>query len=153
MQLFQRIFDQTPDALVIVDLQGRIVRANDATESMFGYQHDELHGGSIELLIPRRFERSHVAQRAGFAETPQVRRMGSRSNLYARRKDDSEFPADIMISPLETDEGRFILCAVRDISDQKAAEAELRRHQRRALRGEVDRCGDRRGQRAGDASA
>lgn len=113
--------------MVIVDLQGRIIRANDATEAMFGYRHDELAGCDVELLIPRRFGSSHVGQRASFVATPQVRRMGSRANLFARRKDESEFPVDIMISPLETDEGTYVLCAVRDISEQKAVEEELRR--------------------------
>ena len=126
MHLYQRIFEQTPDALVIVALDGRIVKVNGTTEAMFGYGHDELVGCDIELLIPKRYAPTHVAQRTGFVATPEVRRMGSRSNLFACRKDESEFPADIMISPLETDEGTFILCAVRDIGEQKAIEAELR---------------------------
>ena len=128
MDLHGRIFEQIPDALIVVDREGKIAKVNARTESMFGYRRDELVGQKIEVLIPARFAASHVAYRVQAADAPKFRRMGtSRLDLIARRKDESEFPVDIMIAPLDADEGAFILCDVRDITEQKATETELRR--------------------------
>lgn len=128
MDLHSRIFEQIPDALIVVDREGQITKVNARAESMFGYGREELVGRKIELLIPARFAASHVAYRAQSADAPAFRRMGtSRLDLIARRKDESEFPVDIMIAPLDADEGTFILCDVRDITEQKATETELRR--------------------------
>ena len=128
VDIYCKIFEQTPDALLVVDRGGRITKINARTESMFGYCRQELEGGEIERLIPERFAVRHVTHRSLIAEAPKLRRMGeSNVEQFARRKDESEFPVDIMIAPLDTDEGIFILCAVRDITEQKAADTELRR--------------------------
>lgn len=101
---------------------------NERTESMFGYSRHELEGKEIEQLVPERFRGGHVAHRAQIAAAPKFRRMGaSPLAQFALRKDGKEFPVEIMIAPLDADEGVFTLCAVRDITEQKATDAELRR--------------------------
>ena len=128
MHLYQHIFEYVPDALLVVNLNGRIENINAQTESMFGYPREELIGGMIEALVPERFAETHVQQREHFATEPMIRRMGQqRVEFRARRKDGLEFPADIMISPLHSGSELFVLCAVRDMTEQFAAEEELRR--------------------------
>ena len=128
VDLFRRIFEFAPDALIVVDSDGRISKVNARTESMFGYTRHELERREIEQLIPERFKAGHPAHRAHVVGAPKARRMGtSPLALFALRKDGTEFPVDIMIAPLDADEGVFTLCAVRDITKQTAVDAELRR--------------------------
>lgn len=128
VDLFRRIFEFAPDALIVVDSDGRISKVNARSESMFGYDRHELEGREIEQLVPERFRGGHAAHRAHVAGAPKVRRMGSSPlALFALRKDGKEFPVDIMIAPLDGEEGGFTLCAVRDITKQNAIDAELRR--------------------------
>jgi diguanylate cyclase (GGDEF)-like protein/PAS domain S-box-containing protein len=128
MDIYSRIFEQTPDALIVVDRSGRIAKINARTELMFGYARDELEGREIERLVPKRFAARHAAHTASVVASPTFRRMGtSPLEMFALRKDGVEFPVDIMIAPLDADEGVFTLCAVRDITAQRATEAELRR--------------------------
>jgi diguanylate cyclase (GGDEF)-like protein/PAS domain S-box-containing protein len=129
VDLYRQIFEHAPDALIVVDSGGLIAGVNARTEAMFGYSRNEIEGGEIEKLIPARFAEQHVAHRARNGDSPKFRRMGaSRLDLFARRKDGSEFPVDIMIAPLATEKGIFTLCAVRDITEQNAAATALRRH-------------------------
>jgi len=116
-----------PDAVVAVDQQGKIVQVNPQTEQMFGYRRDELIGMGIELLVPDRFRLQHVHHRQEFAAAPKIRRMGADLDLYGKRRDGSEFPVEISLSPLTTDAGMVVLSAIRDVSDHKRMEAELRR--------------------------
>jgi len=124
--LLAQIFEFAPDAKVLVDGGGRILKANALAGTMFGYGRDELIGQHIEILIPQRFLSRHVAYRQGYMATPRTRPMGAGVELFARRKDGTEFPVDIMLSPLETDEGMLALAVVRDVTDRKRAEAETR---------------------------
>ena len=128
MDLYRRIFEHAPDAMLVVDLEGIIRRGNEQAERLFGYARKELIGRSIEMLVPARFVERHIHDRARFAAHPQTRRMGASTiDMFALRRDGSEFPVGIMLSALDTSNGRFTLCAVRDISERKAAIEELRR--------------------------
>ncbi|QSA98480.1 sensor histidine kinase [Methylococcus sp. EFPC2] len=122
MDIYERIFEYTPDALLVVNEAGYITRANAQTEQMFGFNRDELIGRTIEILIPQRFATGHVGHRSGYQRGPRPRPMGAGFELFGRRKDDSEFPVDIMLSPVETEEGRQVLCAVRNVSDRNRAD-------------------------------
>lgn len=125
--IFEKIFEFAPDAIVVVNREGQIVRINTAAEKMFGHTRDELLGKTVEILIPQRFRERHVEQRNRYFIKPRVRSLGLGLGLYGRRKDGSEFPADIMLSPLETTGGVLVLSVVRDITGRKQAEEELRR--------------------------
>jgi two-component system sensor histidine kinase DevS len=112
-----------PDSAVAVDGKGMIVALNERTESFFGYAASELEGKSIEILVPERFRHSHRSRRAGYSSAPRARPMGAGIDLYARRKDGSEFPVDISLAPIGSEEGQLVLAAVRDITERKAAQA------------------------------
>ena len=122
--------DAAPDAMVIADRAGAIVLANTQTERLFGYQRDELLGQKIEILVPSRFARVHPRHRERYAGNAHARPMGTGLELYGRRKDGFEFPVEISLSPLETDGGMLIMSAVRDISDRKRLEENIRRQSR-----------------------
>ncbi len=129
MNIYRHIFEHTPDALLMVGVDGRIADANTQAESMFGYTRADLVGRTVESLMPARFAKAHVAHRAHFAANSYTRPMGAqRGPLLALRSDGSEFPAEIMISPLRTEPTPFTLCAVRDISARVKAEEQLCRH-------------------------
>ncbi|MBI5714145.1 MAG: GAF domain-containing protein, partial [Chloroflexi bacterium] len=113
-------------AMVVVDQQGRIAMINKQTETMFGYHREELLGQSVEVIIPERFRGTHPAHRSAYSQSPNVRAMGVGVELSARRKDGSEFPVEISLSPLETAEGLLITAAVRNITERKQAEEQLR---------------------------
>ena len=123
---FEQLFTSLPDAIMVVDSEGRILEANPQAESLFGYVCSELLGNRVEILIPERFRSSHAAHRGDYGKHPHIRPMGAGLELYGRRKDGSEFPVDIMLSPLETETGQYVLCVVRDITEQKRMEGELR---------------------------
>jgi len=116
-----------PDAVVAVDQQGKIVQVNPQTEQMFGYRRNELIGQGIELLVPDRFRQQHHHHRQEFVAAPNIRRMGAGLELYGKRRDGSEFPVEISLSPLRTEGGIVVLSAIRDVSDHKRMEAELTR--------------------------
>ena len=122
---FRGLLEAAPDAMVIVSASGKIVRVNTQTERVFGYPREELLGKPIEQLIPARFRDRHEAHRAAYAEARRPRGMGVGLELFGLRKDGTEFPVEISLSPLATDEGRLVSAAVRDITERKRAEAEL----------------------------
>lgn len=126
-RLFETFFEQSTDAIVVVDTRGIIRRVNRRTEDLFGYPRVELIGEPVEVLMPGRFQDRHLGHVKGYQEAPKFRAMGAGLELFARRKDGGEFAVDIMLSPLETDEGRVVLAAIRDITERKAAAAELQR--------------------------
>lgn len=131
LTLFERLFLAAPDGIVVVANDGRISAANPAVERLFGYSDTELIGNLIEILIPSRFRDRHHHQRREYTASPTMRPMGSGLELYGRRKDGTEFPVDVMLSPIETNEGPCILTVVRDITERKRFETALRQSEER----------------------
>jgi PAS domain S-box-containing protein len=125
--LSSKFLESVPDAIVAVDGEGTILQVNSQTEELFGYDRGELIGKKIEILVPERDRRQHHQHREHFAATPKIRRMGMGLDLHGRRRDGSEFPVEISLSPVPTETGTLVLSAIRDISDRKKIEAELRR--------------------------
>ena len=121
------VLESIPDAVAAVNQEGIIIQVNSQTEALFGYTHDELVGQKIELLIPERQRPQHRLHREQFHQQPRLRRMGSGLDLYGMRRDGSEFPVEISLSPVFTPDGTIVLSAIRDISDRKRIEQELRR--------------------------
>ena len=127
MEIYQRIFEYTPDALFVIDQAGRIVLANAQAETLFGYDRTELIDQPVEMLIPPRFTAHHASHRARFTSEAHSRPMGAAAELFALRSDGREFPVDIMLSPMILQGTHFVLCVVRDIAERKAAQDALQR--------------------------
>lgn len=121
------LFRFAPDAMLLVDDHGRIMEVNERAEAMFGYAPAELVGNGIERLVPTRLAQSHVQHRAQYSGDPHRREMGAGLKLAARRKDGTEFPVDIMLSPLVTPKGHRVIATVRDITARQRMEQELAR--------------------------
>jgi len=119
---YEKLLDSTPDAMLFVNKQNHIVMVNAQFEKIFGYRQDEIVGRKLDILVPERYKKKHGRRVQKFFEQPKVRSMGSHLEIYARRKDGTEFPADISLSPLQTDEESFVTAAVRDITKRKEAE-------------------------------
>ncbi len=132
--VFAQLLEAVPDAIVGVDSDGRIALVNEQTETLFGYRHAELVGQSVEILVPERFRSAHPGHRAGYFREPRTRPMGAGIELFAIRKDGTEFPVEISLSSIEAESGTLATAAVRDISERAKSERE------RALQRQLDRA-------------
>src|SRR5215470_2886468 len=129
--LERELLEFAPDAVVGVDGQGQIRLVNSRTETVFGYGRDELIGRPVEMLVPSGLRNEHVDHRDGYFDTPRTRPMGAGLDLHARRKDGSEFPCEISLSTVAVETGMMALAAIRDISDRRRDQDDLRRAVRR----------------------
>ena len=123
---FRNLLESAPDAMVIVNRAGQIEIVNAQTEKMFGYTRQELLGQAVEILVPKRFRDHHISHRDTFSSAPRTREMGAGLELLGRRKDGTEFPVEVSLSPLKAGEGTLISSAIRDVTDRKSAEELLR---------------------------
>jgi PAS domain S-box-containing protein len=123
--MFHDLVESAADATVIADSDGRIMLANSQTEGMFGYLREDLIGRDIETLLPQRFREAHLQHRANFFTHPKPRRMGAGLKLSGLRRDGTEFPIDVSLSPLHTEQGTLVSAAIRDLTEQFVAQAEL----------------------------
>jgi len=122
---FRMLLESAPDAMIIVDDKGKIAIVNAQAVEMFGYHRDELLGQKIEMLLPRRIRDRHRNHRRRFAASPELRPMGPDLDLIGRRKDGSEFPVEISLSPVGTSSGTFVSSVIRDVTDRKRMEQEI----------------------------
>jgi len=125
-ELLSQVAEAAPSGLLMTDQDGRIVMANGQARSLFGYQQEELIGRSIEMLIPERSRLKHRVYRGSFAQRPQSRAMGQGRDLFARRKNGQEFPAEIGLTPIETREGSFVVSTIMDLTERKRVEDQIR---------------------------
>ena len=125
--MFKGLFESSPDAIVVIDDKGRIVSVNQRLERLFGYNRDEIFGSDVELLMPEYLRYKHKELRNGYLSQPSARPMGASGGLFARRKDGSEFPVDVMLSPVATSGGALVLSVIRDITEHKRLEGEIKR--------------------------
>lgn len=126
--MFRALYDQSPDAIIAVDRKGCIVQVNRRVRDYFYYEPEELLQQKVEILIPERMRSRHIGFREGYVGHARTRPMGGGLDLYARRKDGSEFPVDIMLSPVQLPDSEIVIGVIRDISDRKRAEQERKEH-------------------------
>lgn len=123
---FRKLLDAAPDAMVIVDGDGRIIIVNAAAEQLFGYTRQQLLGACIEMLVPERFRDGHRAQRKSYGAAPKIRRMGVDGGFVGRRSDGSEFPVEIGLSPVDASSGVLVVSTIRDITKRDRIDHELK---------------------------
>jgi two-component system, LuxR family, sensor kinase FixL len=133
------LLEAAPDAMVIVDDVGHIVLVNAEVERLFGYQRDDLLGCPVEMLLPERYRSVHVSHRRDYAQDAHTRPMGAGLELYAVRKDGSEVPVEISLSPLDTEEGPLVVTAIRDISERKRTEQQVAAANEQLRKAEAER--------------
>ncbi len=121
-EMLRGILEFAPDAIVVVGGDGRIIRVNGQAEKYFGYERRELLNQPIEVLIPDQFKKGHISDREAYIGSPHIRSMGSGANFRGRRKDGSEFPVDVMLSPMGEGKDRVTIAIVRDITEQRKLE-------------------------------
>ena len=136
------LLEALPDAIVAVDRDGTIVQVNSQAQELFAYDREELIGQKVEMLVPDSYRGQHHHHRQNFAQTPKTRRMGADLDLYGRRRNGSEFPVEISLSPVSTETGWFVLSAIRDISDRKRIAEELRRANEELHRRSAEQIGE-----------
>jgi PAS domain S-box-containing protein len=122
---FRVLIESAPDAMIIVDDAGEIAIVNGQAEQMFGYDRAELIGNKIEMLLPDRIRHSHISHREGFSDNPALRPMGPGLDLVGQRKDGSEFPVEISLSPVTAASGAFVSSVIRDVTERKDMERQL----------------------------
>ena len=120
---FRMVVESAPNAMVLVNKEGKITLVNSQTEKLFGFAREELINNGVEMLIPARFSAKHPGYTSSFFSAPQTRSMGAGRDLYAKRKDGTEFPVEIGLNPMETAEGPMVLAAIIDITERKMQEA------------------------------
>jgi PAS domain S-box-containing protein len=140
--LSRDLLEALPDAVIAVDTDGIIVHLNSQAEELFGYEREELIGQKIEILVPERHRTDHHRQRDNFVQAPKTRRMGADLELFGRRRNGSEFPVEISLSPVSTELGILVLSAIRDLSDRKRIEEELRRANEELQRRTIEQLGE-----------
>ena len=121
----EKVMQVASESIIVTDSRGIIVKVNAFTDTLFGYQHDELLGQSIQVLVPPHQREAHLREMGHYQDHPEVRLMGARQDITALCKDGSEIPVNISLGPLVTEEGRFTIAAVRDIRETKAYEARI----------------------------
>src|SRR5438309_1700207 len=122
---FRDLLESMPDGIVMINLTGRVVFSNSQAEHLFGYSGGELKGKPVEMLLPQRLRDAHIGHRSNYFTQPRTRTMGMGLELYGLRKNGTEFPVEISLSPLETEEGTLVSSAIRDITDRKEIERAL----------------------------
>ncbi|MEM5343600.1 PAS domain S-box protein [Paraburkholderia azotifigens] len=135
---FRQVVEAAPNAMVMVDQEGKIVLVNAQTENLFGYRRDQLFGKSIETLVPERFRTGHQVSRSAYLHDLKPRPMGMGRDLYGRRQDGMEFPVEIGLNPVRTSNENFVIAAIVDISERKRAEQELIRRTEELARSNQD---------------
>src|SRR5262245_60604154 len=134
-ELVRSVLDSAPDAMIIIDASGAIVFANDQVTALFGYPADQVVGLRVERLLPERFRERHIGHRANYAKAGRVRPMGIGLDLFALRADGTEFPVEISLSPIRDGDQLVIAAAIRDVTERKRVERELKQ-----ARAEADRA-------------
>jgi PAS domain S-box-containing protein len=137
----ERLFEFSPDAILVTDQEGVMRAANPRAEELFGYTSQEILGRQVEMLVPARFRGGHPRHREDYNAAPRARQMGAAMNLFGLRKDGTEFPVDIMLKPIDTDAGSAVLSFIRDATEQRAAQEAMRLNDLR-LRSIVESVGE-----------